>query len=60
MMVETAFPTDQNLPRTIAQPAPVEISPAVVDAVITVAGSVLFAVAGVMLGFYLMLPFNLG
>ncbi len=36
----------------------VEITPAVVDAVIAVAGSVGFGLAGVLLANYMMLPFG--
>ncbi len=48
-------------PETRATAAPtwtVEVSPVVVDSAIAVIGAVVFAVAGVLLGFYMMPPFG--
>jgi hypothetical protein len=60
-MADTAFIQDQGLaPDHHRAPRRIDVSPAVVDALITLGGAVLFASAGVLLGFYLMLPFDLG
>lgn len=59
-MADTAFIQDQGLAPDHRAPRRIDVSPAVVDALITLGGAVLFASAGVLLGFYLMLPFDLG
>ncbi len=59
-MAETAFTHNSLLAQAVVEPRTIEISPAVVDAVIAVGGVFLFAAAGVLLGAYLMLPVELG
>ena len=59
-MAETAFPQDHTIAQAVAEPEAIEVSPAVVDALIAVGGAILFAAAGVLLGVYLMLPFDIG
>jgi hypothetical protein len=56
-MSDTAFHPAEHRTIDAATPA-LEITPAVVDAVIAVAGSVGFGLAGILLANYLMLPFG--
>ncbi len=59
-MAETVVPHDHPLAPSVAEPRTIEVSPAVVDALIALGGAALFAAAGILLGFYLMLPLDIG
>jgi len=59
-MADAAFRQDHPLSRAVAEPQVIEVSPAVVDVLIALGGAALFALAGVLLGYYLMLPFDIG
>jgi len=53
VQVRPASPSGSDLQTT-------KVSPALVYGLIAVCGAVLFAAAGAALGFYLMLPFDVG
>ena len=59
-MAETVFPEDRPIAAAVSEPQPIEVSPDVADALIALGGAMLFAAAGVLLGFYLMLPVDIG
>jgi len=57
-MADAALAREQ--PRNAPSTWTIKVSVSAVDAVIALGGSILFAAAGVVLGFYLMPPFDIG